>query len=242
MRHVVVLVALACCAKSPPPSDHPRFDDRAAPTREATTHPVLRPKFVVEGTVIRAGTAFVLQLPDQPPLLVTAFHLFGTGGGFGRDLTWDQIPRLVTKATATSVEDETVTVVAGPPLAIEGAVGMSRTRVGGDVAALPIIDGSRAGALVAASDTPAVGERVTLLAAVIGKPGFRHGATVIEVTDEAIAYKFDEAIELRATSGAAVVDGREHVIAINLGGRHDGSVGIGNPVTSFVPAIRRALR
>jgi hypothetical protein len=143
----MVLVVVAGCAKSSPPAEMPRLDAGATADAPARVHPVLRPTFTVEGKVIHAGTAFVLQLPDHPPLLVTAFHLFGTAGGHVRDLRWDEAPPLVTKASATSVEDSTITVTAEPPLAIEGAVGMSNTRVNGDVAALPVIDGSRAGSL-----------------------------------------------------------------------------------------------
>jgi hypothetical protein len=231
MKHAVLLLVLGC-AKAPPTAAEP-----------ARTHAILRPTFIVEGKQLRAGTAFVLMLADRPPLLVTAFHVFGRAGGYDRDLTWDQVPHLVTKAEATSVEDDRITVIAGAPLAIEGAVGMSAARVGGDVAALPVTGGSRAGSLTIATEPPAVGARVTLLAQVLGTDGFRHGATVLKVTDEAIAYRYDQPIEIRATSGAAVVDEHGRVVAINLGAvDRDGAViGIGNPVRSFEPALRRAL-
>jgi hypothetical protein len=244
MKRALVLVVVAGCAKSSPPSEMPRLDDTAASSAPDRVHGALRPTFFVEGKRIVAGTAFVLQLPDEPALLVTAFHLFGTAGGNTRDITWDEAPRVVTKMAATSVEDRDITVTAGPPLAIEGAAGMTDARVTGDVAALPVIDGSRAGSLVVASAMPAVGARVTLLAEVIGGTEFRHGATVVQVDADVIAYKFDKPIEIRATSGAAVVDEQGRVVAINLGAMDDKTgavIGIGNPATAFEPAIRRAL-
>jgi hypothetical protein len=243
----LVLVVVAGCAKSSSsPAEMPRLDETSKATADepARLHAALRPTFVVEGKQVRAGTAFVLKLPDHPLLLVTAFHLFGTAGGHTRDLRWDEVPRLVTKASATSVEDSSIIVTAEPPLAIEGAVGMSNTRIDGDVAALPVIDGSRAGSLVAAAALPAVGARVTLLSEVYGVPGYKHGATVVAADPDAIGYKFDKPIELRATSGAAVVDEHGHVVAINLGGLTDEAgavIGLGNPVTAFEPAIRRAF-
>src|SRR5687767_12783232 len=172
MKHAPwVLVVAGCATSSPQPAHQPRLDTEPATTEPARTHAILRPTFVVEGAQVRAGTAFVLALADQPPLLVTAFHLFGTAGGHRRDLRWDEIPRLVTKAEATSVEDDSITVIAGAPLAIEGAEGMTDARIGGDVAALPVTNGSRAGALTIASEPPVVGARVTLLAEVLGAEG-----------------------------------------------------------------------
>jgi hypothetical protein len=145
-----VLVVIAGCSKAgSPPSELPRLDETTATANEpARVHPALRPTFTVEGKPIHAGTAFVLQLPDHPPLLVTAFHLFGTAGGHTRDLRWDEAPRLVTKVSAASVEDASIIVTAGPPLAIEGAVGLSDTQVNGDVAAMPVARGGRARDLV----------------------------------------------------------------------------------------------
>jgi hypothetical protein len=46
----------------------------------------------------------------------------------------------------------------------------------------------------------------------------------------------------RSVRSAAVVDDQERVIAIDIGGLdRSGVIGIGNPVTSFEPALRRAL-
>jgi hypothetical protein len=57
-------------------------------------------------------------------------------------------------------------------------------------------------------------------------------------------YVFDERIELRAASGASVVDASERVVAVNLGGGKldDGRVfGIGNSIAAFGPAIQHAV-
>jgi hypothetical protein len=83
------------------------------------------------------------------------------------------------------------------------------------------------------------------LSEVYGLTGYKHGATVVAADSDAVGYKFDKPIELQATSGAAVVDAQGHVVAINLGGLTDESgavIGIGNPVTVFEPAIRRAFK
>ena len=48
---------------------------------------IFRPTFDTDEGEIRAGTAFPLRLPEHArPVIVTAMHLFGPGGGMSRDV------------------------------------------------------------------------------------------------------------------------------------------------------------
>jgi hypothetical protein len=201
--------------------------------------------FMVGNSPLEAGTAFVIHPTGHGPLLITAQHLFGPDGGLDRVIAWQDMPREVKSVRATSLDDEAVSVSGGAPLVVEGAEGMSSKRVGGDLAIFPITELGPAHALELADAPPKVNDRVTLLAEVLdGAAGLRHGATVVEVGKDYVGYIFDEHIELQATSGAPVVDARDRVVAINLGGgkTDDGRVfGIGNSVAVFGPAIQRAV-
>ncbi|MBX3157766.1 MAG: trypsin-like peptidase domain-containing protein [Deltaproteobacteria bacterium] len=213
-----------------------------APAPKAHPHAVLRPEFTVDGDPLAAGTAFLIK-EGAATLLVTAHHLFGPAGGLDHELTWDELPRRVTAVRATSLDDPGVTIRGGSPLAVTGAVGLSEQHLGGDVAVFPIPDAGPARTLELADGPPRVGSSVTLLARVIGKTGTRHGAKVVEVGEEHIAYELDEPGELRATSGAPVVDADERVVAINVsGGEIDGKrINFGVSISAFGPAIRKAL-
>jgi len=71
----------------------------------------------------------------------------------------------------------------------------------------------------------------------------RHAATVGQVGPQHVTYRYDDAVELRATSGAPLVDGENHVVAINIGGGGEGGrpFGFGNPVHAFGPRLAKAL-
>jgi hypothetical protein len=244
-------LVLACRSPSQPIARQEHVDTasdpRVAGSEGAARHPhaVLRPTFMVGDKELNAGTAFVIHPKGHGPLLITAHHLFGPGGGLDRAIAWQDMPRAVRSVRARSFDDESVIVSGGAPLAVEGAEELSEKRVGGDLAIFPITEIGPARALELADAPPKVGDRVTLIAEVLsGGVGLRHGATVVDVGNDGVQYVFDERIELRATSGAPVVDAAERVIAVNLGGGtlDDGRVvGIGNSIAVVGPAIQRAL-
>jgi hypothetical protein len=260
---VVLCFAIACSAKSTSSGqkaglESATLDSRAAtniaaganaaavktPNPAAHRHAILRPTFMVDATPLSAGTAFLIQPKGHSAVLVTAHHLFGPAGGLARDLSWQELPRMVRSFQATSIDDDSVTVIGGPPLAVDGAESVSDRRVGGDLAIFPITKLGAAHALQLADGAPKVGDRVALLAELHGTTRSRHGATIVEVGADYLAYTFDDQLELRGSSGAPVVDAAERVVAINVSGGllTDGRlVGIGNSIVAFGPAIQRAL-
>jgi len=224
-------------APSPPPPT-------AAPGAEAA---VFRPLFHTSLGELEAGTAFVCRIDTESPvLLLTAHHLFGTAGGLDRDYAWNELSGLVSTVSATSLTDTSV-VSAGAPLVIEGAAGMEPPLMGTDVAAFPLTGTTRVDPLPLAARPTPPGTRVWLVAEVLGGPPdqLRHGATVTEIGDEYVVYAFDDAsIQLRATSGAPVINEAGEVVAINLGGGADGGrmYGVGNPSGAVRKRIRAALQ
>ncbi len=71
----------------------------------------------------------------------------------------------------------------------------------------------------------------------------RHLAKIVAVTDDHIEYRFDEPLELRATSGAPALDSDGTVVAINVSGREDAgaTVGIGGSIRTFRPLLENVL-
>ena len=239
IRSVGLLIALGCGAAG---FAHAQSKEasRAKPATKpaADANAIFQPAFTVEGRQLQAGTAFLVKLASGPVLLVTAHHLFGPDGGWTRDLTWQELPKLVTGVRATSVGGASVT--GQNALSMEGTATFHGNPAGGDVAAFKIAQTGTATVLSLAPAAPKVGDRIFLLATVGSDKLLRHAATVKQVGPQFVVYKFDDALELRATSGAALVDTENRVVAINLGGGGKPVVGFGNPVHAFGPKLERA--
>ncbi len=238
MKFLVVSLLLVACDKSPAPSPGASSATAESPSSKASIRAetaVYKPVFVTTDGELEAGTAFVARLSASSPLvLVTAHHLFGTDGGLDREYTWSELPELVSKVTAKSIE-KSPPVTAGSAIAIEGATKYSQAAIGGDVAAFLVSAPADAPALTFVTTRPREGTTVWLISPVEGSSELRHRAVVVQMDDDMIGYAFDNAkIELRATSGAPVVTATGEVVAINIAsGTQDGkTIGFGNPAWS----------
>jgi hypothetical protein len=246
LRLFAAAALLVACDKTAPsaPSGSGTASSPSMPRIRAETA-VYRPTFTTTEGEQASGTAFAARLSSTSPvLLVTAHHLFGADGGFDREYAWNELPKLVSRVTATSIE-KSPTVTAGPPIAIDGATKYSQTGMGGDVAAFVVSAPADAPALAFATARPAEGAQVWLISKVEGSTELRHRAVVAQADDEVLAYVFDNAsIQLRATSGAPVVDAAGDVVAINIaGGSQDGkTIGFGNPAWSVSKRLRAATK
>ncbi|WP_227711431.1 hypothetical protein [Novosphingobium ovatum] len=209
-----------------------------------------RPQFAVDGQAIAAGTAFVLDLtppprPDNPlapraeqVMLVTALHLFGPNGGLPAQILSADLPQHVGLTTCRGAQGQAWT--ARRTLAIAGAVPMAmpfRDVAGFATDAVGVAGAER---LRLADRPPAVGDDVWVVAAMTADGRVRrHAARVIYVGDNALQYVFvDATLQLRASSGAAVVNAAGQVVGLHLGG----GVDRGDLVGMAVPPSRlRAL-
>ncbi|MBF5043372.1 trypsin-like peptidase domain-containing protein [Aggregicoccus sp. 17bor-14] len=107
-----------------------------------------------------------------------------------------------------------------------------------DLAAFIAPESAASRVLPLATQNPKVGDDVWLVAEVRGGRSVGthlHRARVVESKRTTLAYTFeDPTLELRATSGAPVVNAKGEVVGVNLGGGHQGDslYGVAHPVQS----------
>ncbi len=247
--HAALLATL--CAVADTAAAAPASAATAAPT---STDAVFKPTFTTPQGPLNAGTAFVARFDHcDEPVLLTAIHLFGPSGGLPQPMSSDDVRHGVSQAELTGFGrnakhmlfevDSLTPENATPCCTSDRMVGV------GDVAAFTAPARLKPIALPLAPDSPIAGDRVTLLAPLAGgtDAGLRHDAVVIGMHDGFLLYKFDDPdIQLRATSGAPVVDAAGRVVAINLTGGHlakddpAAAIGAGNPVAAWRGAVEAA--
>lgn len=186
-----------------------------------------RPTFELKDQPLSAGTAFLMEtgVEKQPLVLVTAHHLLGPMGGLPAEIAWNDVPEAVKRATCQSITVPAQTWI-GKPLAVPGAASFNNQTSDGlrDIALLALQGKSSASPLKLAAAQPKVGDAVWLVAQLVsGAPRDKllFKARVVRVQDLAINYLVDDpagTFELRATSGAPVVNERGEVVAVNIAG------------------------
>ncbi|WP_437606774.1 trypsin-like peptidase domain-containing protein [Sorangium sp. So ce834] len=212
----------------------------------------MRPTFDTAEGRISAGTAFFVSIPGQAgPLGLTAHHLFGTAGGFEREMSATELGQLVRAVYLSEIdlgEGEEEPLRAGPMVVLPSA---GHAREAGDwstdVAAFRAPASLYARALRLAPRNAAPGEDVWLVAEVLGgkSAGQRlHRARVVHSRPTLLAYQFeDTTLELRATSGAPVVNAGGEVVGLQVSGGPEGDILWGNahPVESVRAHLTRGL-
>ena len=215
---------------------------------------VLRPAFQVGDQTFSAGTMFPARMGDKV-LMFTAHHLLGPAGGLPAQLTGPQVPTEVTSVTVRDAFTGTSCGSARSALAIADAAPMSETTVRDLAVFVPEMAAgldrlsstrkAELSPLALAEANPAKGDKVWVAASFAGAEGRTFPAEIVEVSDGAVYYQYEDAgLDLTATSGAAVVDAEGKVVAINLGGGKmpDGNlVGAGNPVAAVRGRVEGAL-
>lgn len=196
---------------------------QAAPPA-AVQNAICRPVFNVDGAVLGAGTAFVVDMrgPQPRALLVTALHLFGPAGGLATQIPAAEMARRATAAACTALAVD-ATWRAGPALTIPGAQPMGEGALR-DAAAF-VLDAHGAPPpyhLKLAAIAPKAGDHVWLLAQVAdGAPPNQllHRAVVRQTGADVLQYAFDNVkLGLQATSGAPVLNDDGDVVGMHLGG------------------------
>lgn len=238
-RLMLVAVALGILGACQSPAE------LAAPPPDPKVDPaaLLRPTFDTREGISSAGHAFLLD-HNGHKVLVSAHHVLGPAGGLKRAIAWDHVPAAVNKVTATS-GDKTITSTKA--LGIEGAKALEPKDPSADLSAFVVDDADGVPTLKLASTMPKTGEYVWLFAEVIGYAGkdkTLHRGSVSSVTDKELRYVFaDSSLKLQATSGAAVLDAKGEVVAVNLGGGTNIGLtfGVGNPATSVRARLDKAL-
>ena len=188
---------------------------------------ICRPTFELKDQPLSAGTAFLMEtgVEKQPVVLVTAHHLLGPMGGLPSELAWNEVPKAVKRATCKSINNAAQTWV-GLPLAIPGAASFNNQTKDGlrDIALLTLQGKATVKPLKLAATQPKVGDPVWLVAQLVSgapKEKLLFKARVARVQDLALNYLLEDpegTFDLRATSGAPVVNERGEVVAINIAG------------------------
>lgn len=209
-----------------------------------------RPTFHTSSGDVPAGTAFAVTIPGESRLvLLSAIHLLGPMGGLEVDIPAEKVGTEVEELTLTPLFRGGEISLPARAITIPGASPMGSAATGpGDVVAFWLPPNDAFEPLTLATETPPAGTRVWLVASLVGgAPASQrlHAARITaDEQTESLYYVFEESgLEMRATSGAPVVDSEGRVVAINLGGgEHKGrQFGVGNPVQRFRPALEKAM-
>lgn len=248
---IVALAAFVGCAQLFDSSAGLSGEEDSLPGPQVPNGFLFRPIFKTTQGTIRAGSAFVIQLPtSKRPIVITALHLLGPAGGLRQDIAAKDAPKAVSSVSLVECFNETFKVeIDGKPLAILDAAPLRSQSAAGDILAFWTSADSRLAARPLADRVPGKGEPVWLAAQLVqGAPRTRRlhrGVSLGVDKDSDFLFQYDNAgIALRATSGAPVLNAAGEVVAINLGGgRYDGQmIGIANPVDRFRKFLEAAAK
>lgn len=240
------MLALLLATSSPAPAETP-----VAPTApEVPTCSALRPTFRVGSRSYPAGSAFSVDL-DGETVLVTAHHLLGPGGGLPSQLSGPQVATEVALVTVADAFGGTLCGSSSEALIVPDAQPMGDgthrdlalfvPKVPTGVDRIQTVERPKLAPRQLATTAPAVGSTLFVATGFTGQEAKTFPAEVVEVSETSLYYRFeDPSLELRATSGAALLDADGVVVGMHLGGGEleDGTlIGAGNPA----PAIRQRL-
>jgi hypothetical protein len=146
-----------------------------------------------------------------------------------------------------SIANPAMEITTSQVLPIPHAAGSTISDRSRDLAAFVVRRNPIIPMLKLAEKIPEPGQPVWLFAKAANDPepdNYFYYATVVEAGETGIVYKFSNPkIDLRATSGAPVLNKQGEVVAINVASEIEVSTlfGIGNPVTGFRKHLAAAL-
>lgn len=199
---------------------------------------------------VTAGTAFSAKLPQSDrKVIVTAIHLLGPAGGLSSQVSAVVISNVVeTVSIFRIVGDEQEQSFPAMPYQLAGAAPFPESSTNGDVLVFAVPDGTALDAIEFSTEALQPGDPVWLAAHVIGETPegqFLHQGRFLGIEDDGyFEMEFSNAqLDLRATSGAPIVNKSGHVVAVNLAGMQvEGALyGYDNPVKRFLPGLDAAM-
>lgn len=219
------------------------LSDRIGP--EITPHTLYKPTFFYsDGTSHTVGTCFAVNWMNYR-LLITAHHLFGLAGGLDSQLKPEQIASAVSSVQLTDVISGEVS--SSESYVMLGDANPTSFNFGAvkDIAVFQGTAGS--GGLSLANVSPNRGDIVWMLAKSKddSETKVSHVAEVIFANDKFVLYKFDDRnLNLRATSGAPIVNASGEVVAVNTAAiviPYILKIGIGGPIHYLTQQLQAKL-
>ncbi len=253
MKHLLILILFVAigCSESPPEIEMPPQQRSSFTAPSVPDACLFRPTFETDLGSVTAGTAFpVLLSSSQGHVLVSALHLLGPSGGLSEDIPPEKVRTSVDSIVLSDLfEEGQLLEFKANVIEILETAPMGEVSKYGDVVVFSLPNEVDVNPFEFASSLPKINDPVWLAAQLVdGAPESKklHRGIFLGVDEEQdLIVRFDNPkLELRATSGAPIVDSNGKVIAINLGGWTDAGIvyGVGNPITRFLRALDTAIQ
>lgn len=190
----------------------------------------------------QAGTAFILKY-GSGYYVVSAQHLIGTAGGLDKDYTGKDLDKIFKSVTLTPLYSGYDEIEIKEFVSIPNAAPITNENVVNDIFISPIKGKIKSTPLTVSNTNPKEGDRVMLYSRVVNSRDYMHPATVARANDDELIYIFDnQEINIRATSGAPIINENYQLIGINLAGGKmaDGKmIGFANPVQTITNILKK---
>lgn len=175
------------------------------------------------GKLYGTGTASAVRLrPNEPPILLTALHLFGPDGGLERNLAPAELDQVVYGIFLFPFGSRTHTALARGAVRKSGpALRDGDSDMSGDIAAFNLPPKSRVNALNLATANPSVGQWLWVVGDVVThEPQSQRlfPCRVLHVSDEATFVEFESVFPQGEFSGAPLINEHREVAGIVIGG------------------------
>ena len=209
---------------------------------------LFQPSFKTDSGLFKAGKAVAVKVPSAASgvMVLSCMHILGPAGGLPSQLAPNDLPRSLKEIKLIDIHGREIAI--GPALAVPGAEPFALPDASTDISAFAAPSFlAMQRALELGADKPSVGDSVWVLARVVGgapPTTLLHHGFVRRSDDQLLAYELDNnALNLTATSGAAVLNTHGQVVGLNLGGGLVGKklIAFANPITSVRKKIELAL-
>ncbi len=202
---------------------------------------LFRPVFNTSKGEIAAGTAFLAN-HRQRNYFITAQHLIGEAGGLDRDYTGAELDGFLHSVDGEPVREIADMITSKNLMIIPEAEAVTNESGKNDVLIFRVEENPNIVPLKLSNSIPSVGDTVWLYAELANSDNLLHRAEVIESDRNFLTLSYqDTALNLRASSGAPIINAQKEVVGINLaGGLQSGElIGWANPGSSIIAKLER---
>jgi hypothetical protein len=167
---------------------------------------------------VTAGHAFLLEEKGER-FLVTAYHVLGPPGGLKTKIAARDVPREVKAIAGLCLGDGETVLLGAPLLLVENAKPFDADGADRDVVFAKVKASGGPTPFTLSSGTLKLGDRVWLFARLLDRDRpMTYPAEITELSPGIVQYRMeDPTLNLRALSGAPVVNADGAVVAMHLG-------------------------